>query len=197
MMQEKDKKITTDDSHHEENQYVPAEGSHLREETPHHILFEERQYMGYNRYSMLRRMVMAIFCFLAYYWQEEGENHGHLFFLVGMSILVISGLMLFVLHLHTRVYQGNIIIDGLWTSRKVKIDLNSIVSAEKSTYDSSFYQPVYNLHRKGTIRFYTSGNDAVKITDKDGLVYLIGTQRGTELEKVIMNQIQEKINFKN
>ena len=105
--------------------------------------------------------------------------------------------MLFVLHLHTRVYQGNIIIDGLWTSRKVKIDLNSIVSAEKSTYDSSFYQPVYNLHRKGTIRFYTSGNDAVKITDKDGLVYLIGTQRATELEKVILNQIQEKINFKN
>ena len=156
-------------------------------------LFEERQYMGYNKYSMLRRMVLAIFCFLAYYWQESGENHGHLFFLVGISILVISGLLLFVLHLHTRVYEGSIIIDGLWTSRKVKIDLNSIVSAEKSKYDSSFYQAVYNLHRKGTIRFYTSGIDAVKITDKDGLIYLIGSQHAMELEKAIKSQLNKEI----
>jgi hypothetical protein len=148
-------------------------------------LFEERQYMGYNKYSMLRRMVMAIFCFLAYFWQENGENHGHLFFLVGISILAISGLMLFVLHLHTRIYERSIVIDGLWTSKKVKIDLSSIVTAEKTRYDSSFYQPVYNLHRKGTIRFYTSCLDEVKCTDKDGLIYLIGTQHASELEKVI------------
>lgn len=134
---------------------------------------------------------MAIFCFIAYQMTENGPNHSHLFFLTGISILIISGLMLFVLHLHTRVYESNIVIDGLWTSRKVKIDLGSIVLAEKSMYDSSFYQPVYNLHRKGTIRFYTSGHEAVRLTDKDGLIYLIGTQKADDLEKILNGLIQK------
>ena len=48
---------------------------------------------------------------------------------------------------------------------------------------------VYNLHLKGTIRFYTRGTDAVKLTDKDGLIYLIGSQKSEELSRVINQEL--------
>ncbi|MNH39056.1 hypothetical protein D3C73_1483200 [compost metagenome] len=50
--------------------------------------------------------------------------------------------------------------------------------------------PVYNLHKKGTIRFYTRGKYAIKLTDKDGLVYLIGSQHCDELVRIIAEQIK-------
>ena len=49
---------------------------------------------------------------------------------------------------------------------------------------------VYNLHFKGVIRFYTRGEDAVEITDRDGLVYLIGTQKLEKLFKVINEKLK-------
>ena len=48
---------------------------------------------------------------------------------------------------------------------------------------------VYNLHLKGTIRFYTRGTDAVELTDKDGLIYLIGSQKSEELARVINQEL--------
>jgi hypothetical protein len=156
------------------------------------LLFEEKQYIGYNKSSIFRRTVLAVFCFLAYYWSFFRGINGDLLFVVGISILVISGLLLFVLHLHTKVYPESIIMDGLWTAKKVKVDFKSIVSVEKVPY-SNFYlnNPVYNLHRKGTIHFYTGGNEAVRLTDKDGQIYLIGSQKAAELAKTI-NGIIEK-----
>ena len=172
------------------------------------VLFEEKQYLGSNRYSILRRIVLALFCFIAYYWSENPKpvevsgitivaypvedipNSGQLFFLMGVVILVLSCLMVFVLHIHTTVTPHSIIIDGLWTSRKVKIDLNTITSAKVIRYSKYFFKrPVYNLHFKGKIRFFTSGNEAVELTDRDGLVYRIGSQRASELEAVIQEQL--------
>ena len=49
---------------------------------------------------------------------------------------------------------------------------------------------VYNLHFKGTIRFYTRGNNAVELIDKDVLVYLIGSQKGEELSRLINNKLK-------
>ena len=46
-----------------------------------------------------------------------------------------------------------------------------------------------NLHFKCTIRFYTRGRDAVELTDKDGLIYLIGSQKAEELSRVINNKL--------
>ena len=48
---------------------------------------------------------------------------------------------------------------------------------------------VYNLHLKGTIRFYTRGIDAVELRDRDGLVYLIGSQKAEELTRIIKNKL--------
>jgi hypothetical protein len=46
-------------------------------------------------------------------------------------------------------------------------------------------RPVYNLHFKNKIRFFTQGNDAVEITDKEGLKYRIGSQKAGDLYKVL------------
>lgn len=174
-------------------------------------LFTERQYLGYNKYSFLRRGVLMAFCFVAYYWSENPKavdvsgvrigsypaqdlpNSGALFFLLGMVILVISIGLFFMLHLKTIVSESSITLDGLWTSRKVKIDLDSIVEAKIVPYSSYYFNmSVYNLHRKGSIKFYTFGNEAVELTDKEGLKYIIGTQKAGEFLSIIQNRIQKK-----
>jgi hypothetical protein len=131
-------------------------------------------------------MSLAMFCFIAYYWRENHDKSGELYFFIGIGIMVISMLLFFILHFETKVINGSIILDGLWTSRKVKIDTASIVSVQKVKYSKYFLnRSVYNLHLKGTIRFYTRGFDAVELIDKDGLVYLIGSQKAEELARVI------------
>ena len=142
--------------------------------------------------SFLRRIVLALFCFLSYYWSEEQNKSGDLFFIMGIAIIVISAILVFVLHFHTKVQNGSIILDGLWTARKVKIDLNSIEQVRKSEYSRFFFnKSVYNLHRNNTIRFFTRGTECVELVDKDGLVYLIGSQKADELTKVLENDIKK------
>ena len=163
--------------------------------------FIERQYLGLNKVSISRRMTLAIFCFIAYYLSEnperlEGINDisstsGDLFFLMGIIILSLSIILIFILHFETKVVNRSIILDGLWTSRKVKINIDSLVSVNKIKYSRFFFnKSVYNLHYKGKIRFFTRGNDAVELIDKDDQVYIIGSQRSDELSRVISNELK-------
>lgn len=150
-------------------------------------LFVEKQYLGrdYGRISI--RMVMALFCFAAYYITERREQNADLFLVVGCAILIVSIIMMFLLHYRTTVVNNAVILDGLWTTSKVTIDLNSITQIVRTDYSSFMISnPVYNLHKKGNIRFYAGGKYAVKLTDRDGLNYIIGTQRPEELEKSIL-----------
>jgi hypothetical protein len=157
------------------------------------LLFEEKQYLGFNKLGLFRNMVFVLFCFVAYYWTEEREQNGNLFFAVGIAILVLSILFLFVKHIHTKIYPGSVILDGIWTTRKVKIDLNSIVTVERTKYSPyHLNNPVYNLHMKGVVKFYTVGNEAIKLVDKDGLVYLIGTQKADEFYRIVHEQITNR-----
>jgi hypothetical protein len=168
------------------------------------ICFEEKQYLGYNKFSIIRRMVLCLFCFVGYYWSQNpkpvtvsgirigaypGEhipNSGELFFLLGITILILSVLLIFVLHLHTQVTEKSIILIGLWTKRMVNIPLSDITHVEVVRYSNLFLkQPVYNLHYKGRIRFYTFGNEAVELRSRDGKVYRIGSQRARELAGLI------------
>ena len=154
------------------------------------IKFVEKQYLGLNKMSLSSRITLALFCFVAYYWKENHEKSGELFFFLGIVILVISVLLVFILHFETKVQNKSIILDGLWTSRKVKIDLNSIQSVKKVMYSQYILnRAVYNLHLKGTIRFYTRGPNAVELIDKDGLIYLIGSQNSAELARVISQEL--------
>jgi hypothetical protein len=99
--------------------------------------------------------------------------------------------MLFMVHYRTTVKNKSVILDGLWTTKLVKIDLNSIVKVEKKPYSSFLINnPVYNLHQKGKIRFYAGGKEAVSLTDRDGLEYIIGTQHQDEFEKAIRDAIK-------
>ena len=174
-------------------------------------LFTEKQYMGYNKYSFLRRGVLALFCFVAYYWSENPKpvdvsgvrigsypvqdipNSGSLFFLLGMVILVISIGLFFVLHIKTIVSENSITLDGIWSSRKVRIDLDSLTEAHIIPYSSYYLNvPEYNLHRRGKIKFYTFGNEALELTDKEGLKYIIGTQKAGEFLAIVQNRINRK-----
>lgn len=173
------------------------------------LLFEEKQYIGYNKWAMIWRTVLALFCFILYYWSENpkpvdgtimdipsspvGENSGQLFFLMGLILMCLSLILIFVLHLHTKIVGNSLIIDGLWTSRKVKIDLSNIIEVKKVKYSKyRLNRPVYNLHFKNKIKFFTRGNDAIEITDKDGLKYRIGSQKAQELYTIITQIITTK-----
>ncbi len=168
------------------------------------ILFEEKQYMGYNKWSIVWRTVLAMFCFILYYWSENPKpvdlammelpcspvdgNSGQLFFLMGIILMLLSLILIFVLHIHTKIIGDNLILDGLWTSRKVKINLNNIVEIKKVKYSKYFLnRPVYNLHYKNKIRFFTQGNEALELTDKDGLKYRIGSQKLDEFYNAVNN----------
>jgi archaellum component FlaG (FlaF/FlaG flagellin family) len=162
-------------------------------------VFEEKQYLGYNKFSLIRRLFLALFCFLVYFYSDripqlnKVVNSADLLFFMGIAVLIISAILVFILHLHTKVMNGSIVLDGLWTSRKVKIDLNSIVDVKKVKYSRYlFNRPVYNLHRRGRIKFFTTGNDAVELTDKDGLIYIIGSQRANELVFILQSIITKK-----
>ncbi len=154
--------------------------------------FLEKQYLGLNKMSISRRMSLALFCFFAYYLKENNDKSGELFFFLGVVIIIISILLVFVLHFETRVQNQSVILDGLWTSRKVKIDLNSIKSIRRIKYSKYIInRAVYNLHLKGKIRFYTRGDDAIELVDRDGLIYLIGSQKAEELERIIKKQKEQ------
>jgi hypothetical protein len=153
-------------------------------------LFFEKQYLGRDYNFISIRMVMAVFCFMAYYFTENRDTNADLLLVVGCAILVVSIIMLFMLHYQTIVNNKSILLSGLWTARLVKIDLNSIILVEKAPYSSYILNnPVYNLHRNGSIRFYAGGKDAVKLTDRDGLIYVIGTQRATELYNAVKAEV--------
>jgi hypothetical protein len=172
------------------------------------ILFEEKQYLGHNRLSIVIRTMLTLFCFLGYYWSENPKpikvsfftigsypiqnisNSGLIFFIVGVSILLLSAGLTYVLHIQTKVYRGYIILDGFWTSRKVKIDLNNITSIRKSRYKKNiFRRAVYNLHNMGIIRFYTSGEEFIELADNAGFTYKIGSQKAQELFNILKNEM--------
>lgn len=153
--------------------------------------FVEKQYLGREFIPITIRLVLAMFCFAAYVFTDERENTGNLLAVVGFAIIIISIIMGFLLHFRTRVQNKSVLIDGLWTTRLVKIDLNSIVKVEKAPYSRYlFNNPVYNLHSKGNIRFFAGGRDAIYLTDRDGLVYIVGSQHPNEFLRAVQQEMK-------
>lgn len=149
-------------------------------------IYIENQFLGRDRGWLSVRLILALFCFVAFYINLDRAVDSQLFFIVGAAIVFGSVAMMYVLHYRITVQPGSLLLSGLWTTRLVKIDLQSIRSVEAKPYSSYFINnPVYNLHQKGKIRFYAGGKDAVWLTDKDGLVYIIGSQRSKELVSAI------------
>lgn len=158
------------------------------------VEFIENQYLGFNVFSLITRLIVAIACISAFYTSASSldDNTSNLFLILGISILLISILLFFVLHIKTMIIEHWLIITGYFNARIIKLNLKDIVSCEKILYSKLLLnRPVYNLHVRGKIKFYTHGNYAVKLVDKHGLIYLIGTQKADKLQKIINN----KINF--
>jgi hypothetical protein len=156
------------------------------------VVFIEKQYLGREFIPLTIRLALSMFCFAVYSFTEERERSGDLLLVVGFAILIISIGMGFLLHFRTRVQNKSILLDGLWTTRLVKIDLNSIVKVEKGIYSRYlFNNPVYNLHSKGTIRFYAGGKEAVHLTDRDGLLYIIGSQHASEFLRALDEEMEK------
>lgn len=151
------------------------------------LIYVESQYLGRDKGWLSVRLLMSLFCFTAYYINMERESDSQLFLVVGCAILVVSLVMMYMLHYRITVEKRSIKLSGLWTARLIKIDLNSIVKVQKAPYSKFLINnPVYNLHQRGKVRFYAGGKDAIWLTDRDGLVYIIGTQRQVELEQAIL-----------
>lgn len=154
-------------------------------------LYVEKQYLGFNPYAIMRRSVLAIFLFLAYYFAPETSKVADFYFFGGLTVLVVSVGLLWVLHFETRIEDHFVILDGLWTSRKIKIDLHSVVALEKVAMESSWInRPAYHLHRQGEVKFYTYGAHGIALTDRQGTRYVIGSQRANELYYILKNELK-------
>ena len=155
------------------------------------VLYTEKQFIGYNPYAILRRSVIAVFLFLAYYFAPETNRMADYYFFGGLALVVASVALLWVLHFETILQDGFLILDGLWTSRKVKVDLSSIETLEKTTINTSvFHRPAYNLHKQNEVRFFTYGNQGVVLTDRQGTRYIIGSQRTNELYYILKSELK-------
>ena len=153
--------------------------------------FFEKQYIGRDYIRICIRLIMAAFCFAAYVYERDRDNTQDLFLVVGFGIIGVSIALLFLIQYKTKIDNKRIIIDGLWSAKRVEIDLNTIKQVRKDTYSNYFFNnPVYNLHRKGSIRFYSSGKDVIVLTDNDGFQYYIGTQRPNEMYLVIQAEMK-------
>lgn len=149
----------------------------------------EKQYIGRDYIRISIRLIMAAFCFAVYVYERDRDNTVDLFLVVGFGIIGVSIILLFMVQYKTVIENKKVVIDGLWSTKRVIIDLNDIVDIKKETYSRYFFNnPVYNLHKNGTVRFFSSGRDAVVLTDRDGLKYYIGTQRPNEMYLVLQNE---------
>ncbi len=151
----------------------------------------EKQYIGRDYIRICIRLIMAAFCFAVYVYERDRDNTVDLFLVVGFGIIAVSIVLLFMVQYKTVIQNRKVVLDGLWTTKKVVIDLNNIKDIRKDTYSRYFFNnPVYNLHKNGTVRFFSSGKDAVVLTDRDGLEYYIGTQRVNEMFMVLQNEMR-------
>ncbi len=160
-----------------------------------HYLFQEKQYLGRDATWISVRLILVLFCFIASYLNIEHLPSQQLFFIVGVGIIIVSVLMIYMVHYKTVVDGKFLILSGLWSSKLVKIDLFNIRKVELKPYSTFiFNNPVYNLHKNGKIRFYSGGKDAIWLTDKDGLVYIIGSHKAEEFARAVQKAQQKLSN---
>lgn len=150
----------------------------MTESEPH---FEEYQFLGYNRFGSSRRLIVALFCFIFYFFSDSADPLDisvNLFFYLGIIVLIITFVAMFIPHTRIRSDGSTLKIIGPISYRKVNIELKGAKDIEVIDYSRFLLnRPVFNLHWKNVIRFYTYGKKAVQFTTADGDVYKIGTQR--------------------
>ena len=148
--------------------------------------YREKQYLGMNRFGLIRRMVITIFCFVFYFVANEHDVNRDLFFYLGMFVLSLSALAVLMKHTEIIVKAGKVRLVGPMTFKEVEFNAADIEKCEVIPYSRFLLnRPIFNLHRKGQIKFFTHGRMALLITFKDGTIFRLGTQRPDALRTIL------------
>lgn len=177
-----------------------------------YLLYEEKQYIGQNRLGQILRMCFAVLCFLAYYWSENPKpvkiiiikigsypvqhipHSGTIFFWLGCFILILSILFNFIYHFHLQIYPDKIIIKGMLTSKQVCILLKDIQRLKVKHIRYSFLRNIrFNLRKKNSVHFYTSGNKILEIDTISGEKYTIGTNNAKWIKKLLLEIMKNNL----
>lgn len=155
--------------------------------------FEEYQFLGYNRFATSRRLIVSLFCFVFYFVTDNPEDPSRdLFFYLGVIVLIITVAAMFIPHCTTKIENGELKMVGPVSFRSVAISLAGADNAEIVNYSRFLLnRPVFNLHRKNVIRFFTYGNKAVQFTTAKGETIRLGTQRPEALLASIQQNSME------
>jgi hypothetical protein len=164
--------------------------------------FKEKQFLGYNQFYILIRLVLSLFCFIAYYWSENPKpvytiignfrigsypakhipNSGELFFLLGIFIIIFSIALLFIPHLKIKGNKDRITLIKFPSKKKIEIPLSEITFLRcKKVKGNLFLGTLFNNDKQGIKSFFTNGDDAVEITMSSGKRFLVGTNKPIEL----------------
>lgn len=155
--------------------------------------YHERQFLGFNRFGIIRRTVIALFCLAFYYASDAQDEIKNLFFILAVVVLALSLISLLIQHLETRLEGSKLTLIGPMTFRKVELDLEGLQSVEVKPYSSlALNRPLFNLHRKGTVRFFTYGKWCVEFVTRDGETIRLGTQRPNGLKEILSNFVAEQ-----
>ena len=73
---------------------------------------------------------MCSFCFIMYYFRENQQKTGDIYFFIGIVIILIS-IYCFLFYITELIDKNSVIIDGLWTTRKVKINIDHLVGVKR------------------------------------------------------------------
>jgi len=148
--------------------------------------FHEKQFLGYNRFGVVRRTVVALFCLIFYFVADTDEQMANVFFYLAIAILVLSALSMMLLHLETIIDGKTMRLNGPMTFRKVEFDISTFKTIRIEAYSRlAMNRPMFNLHWKNSLRFYTYGKWCVVIETKDGQIIRLGTQRPEGLKEIV------------
>jgi hypothetical protein len=148
--------------------------------------YSEKQYLGYNRFGIIRRTVIALFCLAVYFMSEVDDQMKETFLLLAIVILVLSIASLLIQHLETRLDGSKLTLIGPMTFKKVEMDLDGLKYVEVKPYSKFLLnRPMFNLHKKNSQRFFTYGHWCVEFETKDGQVVTLGTQRPNGLKEIL------------
>lgn len=148
--------------------------------------FHEKQYLGYNRFGIIRRTIIVLFCLGIYYFNGEEGVDRNVFFLLAIVVLILSMLSLLIKHLETKIEGSKMTLMGPMTHRRVEMDLKGARNIEITPFSPFLLnRPIFNLHRKETLRFYTHGKWSVEFTTSEETVVRLGTQRPEQLKVAI------------
>lgn len=148
--------------------------------------YHEKQYLGYNRFGIMRRTVIALFCLVFYYASEVDGQTKDLFFLLAVVVLALSLISMMIQHLETRLDGSKLTLIGPMTFKKVEIDLEGLKYIKIRPYSRYLLnRPMFNLHRKNSVRFFTYGKWCVEFETAKGEVIALGTQRPNGLKEIL------------